>query len=85
MIIGPFLFDGPARPNPFFDRPHTGWAKMGRAGPFATHIDDVLFPILKFFFLRRVLIKEVLTRHPFKKRQTSLYIMCLHFFNYPEI
>jgi len=31
VIIGPFLFDEPARPGPFFDGPHTG-----RAGPFAT-------------------------------------------------
>jgi len=36
VIIGPFLFDGLARPGPFFDGPHTGRAKTGRAGPFAT-------------------------------------------------
>jgi len=34
--IGPFLFDGPARPDPFFDGPHTGRAKTGRTDPFAT-------------------------------------------------
>jgi len=36
MTIGPFLFDGPAQPSPFFDRPQTGRAKTGRASPFAT-------------------------------------------------
>jgi len=36
VIIGPFLFDGLARPGPFFDGPHTGRAKTGRDGPFAT-------------------------------------------------
>ena len=41
MIIDPFLFDGPARPDPFFDGPHTGRAKTGRAGPFATPINHI--------------------------------------------
>jgi len=36
VTIGPFLFDGPARPGPFFDGPHTGRAKTSWAGPFAT-------------------------------------------------
>jgi len=36
MNIDPFLFDGSARPDPFFDGPHTGRAKTGRADPFAT-------------------------------------------------
>jgi len=36
VIIDPFLFDGPGQPGPFFDGSHTGRAKTGRAGPFAT-------------------------------------------------
>jgi len=36
VTIGPFLFDGPTRPVPFFDGPHTGWAKTDGAGLFAT-------------------------------------------------
>jgi len=36
VTIGLFLFDGPARLDPFFDGPHTGRAKTGQAGPFVT-------------------------------------------------
>jgi len=39
VTIGPFLFDEPARPGPFFDGPHTSRAKTGRTDPFATPND----------------------------------------------
>jgi len=63
VIIGPFLFDGLARPGPFFDGPRMGRVKTGRAGPFATpslsiSIDINIYSINIIIIIIIIIIKK---------------------------